>query len=98
MVVIEIRMDDLAPVGIISQFHDVVEITPFFILTNVQDVHESVVRPRNGFKLPDPRQFPLEGALMFKVFPINNLDRAIRAHQIAGQPHFPVTAPADTLD
>ena len=95
---VETRIDILARRQVVPQLHDVIEIAPFHILAYVQNVHETFVGTRDGFKLFDPGQFPVEGALVPKVFAIHHLDRAIRSHQIAGQPHFPVTATADTLD
>ena len=95
---VETRVDILVRGQVVPQLHDVIEIAPFHILAYVQNVHETFVGTRNGFKLLDPGEFPFEGPLVPKAFAMDHFDRAIHPHQIAGQPHFPVTATADTLD
>ncbi len=86
----------LAASLIIGQFHDVIE--PVRTATHVEDVELAGMTARDGLEALDARQFPLEGAVILEIPPVDELHRAPRAHDIARQPNLAVTAPANRPD
>src|SRR5206468_1813822 len=82
--------------NIISQLHDVVEV--ILSATDLQNIDKPIMRTRDRFELLDPIELALEGPRMFEGGAINDLHRAIRAHDIARQPDFAVAALANAPD
>src|SRR5258708_7490133 len=89
-----LRVDLLAGLLIVGQFHDVVEVAGLIVAADVEDVDLTVVRAGNRLKLLDALEFPFERPVMLEGAAINDFDGAISAHDISRQPDLAVTAAA----
>lgn len=80
-------------VGVIRQFHHVVKI--ILRAANLQDVHQSFMRPGKRLEFLDAFELALERTAVFESGAIDDLDGAQRTEFVPSQPYFAVAAATD---
>ena len=83
-------------VGIVRQLGDVVKV--FLAPPDVQDLHQVRLGPGDGLILQEPFVLAGERAVAGEILAVDDFDGAERAHDIAGEPDGPVSAPADATE
>src|SRR5205085_10075057 len=78
---------------IVGQFHDVIKV--LVSPSDMQDVDEPVMCPRDGLECGHALEFTQERAFIFESVAINHFHSAPGARQTAGEPNFTVSAATD---
>src|SRR5439155_19406494 len=81
---------------VVGHLHHVVEKAGFVVPAYVKDVNEALVGTRERLEIPDAREFPVKGRLAFEAITINDFHRAVRSHDVSGQPDLAIAAFPDT--
>src|SRR5580765_2597857 len=87
---VALRVDLLAGVQIISQFHHIIK--AIAAATDVQDVDLRLVQPRDGFESLDAVELTFERVVVVKIGSVDDFDGAVSAQQASSEPNFAVAA------
>src|SRR5206468_4162655 len=63
--------------------------------TDLQNVHQAIMRAGYRFKFLDAAKLAFEGTDFFKAISIDELDRSKCSHDAFGEPNFTITAAAN---
>jgi hypothetical protein len=90
---IRLRIDLLAGELIIGQFHHVIKVS--LLPTDMKHIQLAVVSTRYGFEPVETAVFTVESPPCIEMILIDDLHRAVGAHNIAREPHLAITALPD---
>jgi len=62
----------------------------------MENRHKTIVLSRYRFESLQTRKLSLKGLVIPKCFPLNDLNRAISAQDVSGQPDLAIAATANT--
>src|SRR5438105_2383610 len=93
-----IGIDILTKRLVITQLHDVKQISVRLVQTGMQHINKTIVRSGNRLELANPRQLPFERPLVLEKVLMNYLYCPIASYRAAGQPNFTITAAPDPAD
>src|SRR4051795_9669195 len=77
---------------VVRQLHQIIEVSAFFVASEMQYLNEAVVGPRYRRKLLDTSKLPFVGGGVAEARLVNNLCGLERADNVFGYPNFAISA------
>ena len=86
----------LSHVGIVRQFHQIIEVTSGVVPADVQDIDVPFVLARDRLELPNAGKLTFVRLVLVERMTIDDFDGPVLTQYVPGEPHFSVAAAADS--
>jgi len=91
-------VDGRAGADVIGQLHDAIKVSGSLVAAHLQDIDQPVMQPGDGLELENPVEFALNRQPVLEVPLLDDLDGAVGAEGVPGEPDLSAAAAADEPD